>query len=638
MKKLFLLLFLSFICIKVYSQSFYVATSNGTLYKITINGSSISQQAISTCAYLSSIAIYKGTMFYSSGTVDKATISDNGLTNCTTLGNAPVSNFLSPNALTAGSNGTLYLAVDRELYSLNPSTMALIHLGTMPYASAGDLSFYKSDLYMASSSGIVKVNINDPRSSTLVIPTGNVIYGLASVAVSSTQNVVYALAINGNKTNIIALDLDNNRLGQVVGTLPYEVYDAASEVEDGLFINIDFDHITATSDCPYTGKGTVQVAAVNAPLDAQYTFNDITNTTGIFPDVSPGTYNVSIKFGNTEKDTIFTVANYVVDKPVLNISKTNPACVNGGKIIISTNNASDKGAYTIQYDSNLFSFDHSFDNLLPGNYHFDIVNNTGCIVDYTDITLTQDACIIAIDSTVVTEECSTPLKSDIKIYSSPGTDTYTYNMNGIINNTGVFNGIDPGNYTITITSAGGGSASIVAIVPDYGAINPVVTYSKRDAVCSISGDIKFSLTTNGNLYKIVYNNATFPFNHDFNGLTEGSYDFTILKPNGCVLDNKTVIITYTGCETVLFPNTFTPNDDGINDVFRPSQNTVEQNFKFHIYNRLGVLMFTSDNKQNGWDGQHDGKPVPAGVYYWVATFLNNEGYSKTRTGYITLIR
>lgn len=85
------------------------------------------------------------------------------------------------------------------------------------------------------------------------------------------------------------------------------------------------------------------------------------------------------------------------------------------------------------------------------------------------------------------------------------------------------------------------------------------------------------------------------------------------------------------------PNTFTPNNDGKNDIFFAYGNSISK-FTMKVYNQWGQLLFESQSVLTGWDGTHKGKPQPNGayVYYIEVTFEN--GSSKKLKGTITLLR
>lgn len=89
------------------------------------------------------------------------------------------------------------------------------------------------------------------------------------------------------------------------------------------------------------------------------------------------------------------------------------------------------------------------------------------------------------------------------------------------------------------------------------------------------------------------------------------------------------------------PNAFTPNGDGLNDVFIPvvGPNEVPYEFEFYIFNRWGELLFQSDAANRGWDGTYKGVKAPADVYVWKLK-LTERTSNQVRliNGHVTLIR
>ena len=64
------------------------------------------------------------------------------------------------------------------------------------------------------------------------------------------------------------------------------------------------------------------------------------------------------------------------------------------------------------------------------------------------------------------------------------------------------------------------------------------------------------------------------------------------------------------------PNAFSPNGDGVNDIYRAKKNH-KSIIEFHayIFNRWGQKLFEWTDIDGGWDGTHNGTPVKAGVYF-----------------------
>ncbi len=92
------------------------------------------------------------------------------------------------------------------------------------------------------------------------------------------------------------------------------------------------------------------------------------------------------------------------------------------------------------------------------------------------------------------------------------------------------------------------------------------------------------------------------------------------------------------CSSTLFPNAFSPNGDGVNDVFRGFSNCPVINYTISIYNRWGELVYIADSINAGWDGFYKGDKQPAGVYIAYASYIVGGNSKKFYTGSLTLIR
>jgi gliding motility-associated-like protein len=88
---------------------------------------------------------------------------------------------------------------------------------------------------------------------------------------------------------------------------------------------------------------------------------------------------------------------------------------------------------------------------------------------------------------------------------------------------------------------------------------------------------------------------------------------------------------------IVVPNTFTPNNDGANDVFTILINSNVQVSYFKIFNRWGSLVYLTSDINSFWNGLKDNTEAPAGVYYWVLEGIR-DAKRYLRSGYITLIR
>jgi gliding motility-associated-like protein len=120
----------------------------------------------------------------------------------------------------------------------------------------------------------------------------------------------------------------------------------------------------------------------------------------------------------------------------------------------------------------------------------------------------------------------------------------------------------------------------------------------------------------------------------------GTYYIKATNATGCVtIMPVTVTIVPPPPPILKAANTFTPNNDGINDYFYLTIIGFETFKSLRIYNRYGQLMFETRSPGIPWDGKYNGKALPEGAYYWVFEGIN--GYYNTKvvkSGLITLIR
>lgn len=113
------------------------------------------------------------------------------------------------------------------------------------------------------------------------------------------------------------------------------------------------------------------------------------------------------------------------------------------------------------------------------------------------------------------------------------------------------------------------------------------------------------------------------------------YDLQVTSPNGCTAATKERVEVF---YDLLMPNAFTPNGDGINDLFRVPAITPVTIEKFSVFNRWGGLVFTGTGAE-GWDGRLDGKPQAPGTYTWMIEYYDPiTKASEMKKGTVELIR
>lgn len=115
------------------------------------------------------------------------------------------------------------------------------------------------------------------------------------------------------------------------------------------------------------------------------------------------------------------------------------------------------------------------------------------------------------------------------------------------------------------------------------------------------------------------------------------YVVTGASDDGCMATDTSIVrIDYRS--PVMVPNAFSPNGDGLNDVFGVQNLKFQKLLEFRIFDRWGQQVFETMNPSVGWDGTKNGKPMNADVYYYYIKLGYADDYVETFKGDLTLIR
>jgi gliding motility-associated-like protein len=106
---------------------------------------------------------------------------------------------------------------------------------------------------------------------------------------------------------------------------------------------------------------------------------------------------------------------------------------------------------------------------------------------------------------------------------------------------------------------------------------------------------------------------------------------------GCI-DIDSVHITVKTFDDIYIPSAFTPNNDHLNDDFKPLLGLKFSLINFSVYNRWGQLVFGTHEKGEGWDGKYKGQQQNTGIYTWLLKAVDKQGKLINKTGTVLLIR
>ena len=195
-----------------------------------------------------------------------------------------------------------------------------------------------------------------------------------------------------------------------------------------------------------------------------------------------------------------------------------------------------------------------------------------------------------------------------------------------------FNITDTGTYRVDITDnhhcAAADSIHIAAFAESPKQFLPADTI-----VCSYTGAL---IRSSGDF--VQYKWSTGETGKSIHVMNPGEFMLQVVDQEGCI-GKDTIRIDMKNCEALLvFPNAFTPNHDGVNDIFRLKYPGHVVDYQLQVFNRWGQRIFSTVDPFAGWDGRFESNDQPTGTYTWMARYTDNNGNKQTLSGTVVLIR
>ncbi|WBX77941.1 T9SS type B sorting domain-containing protein [Tenacibaculum ovolyticum] len=200
------------------------------------------------------------------------------------------------------------------------------------------------------------------------------------------------------------------------------------------------------------------------------------------------------------------------------------------------------------------------------------------------------------------------------------------------NTTGEFIDVAAGNgYTVTatdtVTSCSESLVSDPIDIEDIQALTMTIDDSQKNKLIA---NVDFGLPP----YSFTVDGVDYEDENEIVILQTKDYTITVTDARGCE-----VTLTVRGVYvTITVLNLFTPDGDGVNDFWYPLEVENYHNLKVYIFDRYAREITKFRGMQQGWDGTYDGKPLPAGDYWYTLYYNELSGEEKKLMGHFTLYR
>ncbi|MCS7074439.1 MAG: PKD domain-containing protein, partial [Bacteroidia bacterium] len=201
----------------------------------------------------------------------------------------------------------------------------------------------------------------------------------------------------------------------------------------------------------------------------------------------------------------------------------------------------------------------------------------------------------------------------------------------------------PGNYTVTLTTTSTQAcpiskthSEVITVYEPFQARMTVSPSINRQFILPEQAEITFKDSSNGAirwLWVFGDGRTSTEINVTHRYETAGTYYPMLIVQNAIGCADTAVVGPVLVLEPTLnIPNVFTPNGDGVNDVFRVEYFGTKS-YSVQIFDRWGNQLFETNNTTLFWDGKYNRSDVPEGVYYYVVKIGE-----KIYQGNVTVVR
>jgi gliding motility-associated-like protein len=349
----------------------------------------------------------------------------------------------------------------------------------------------------------------------------------------------------------------------------------------------------------------------------------------------PGDYDVTMRI--TYANGQVSVKTKQIKLASADVSLLTPiSCYNAsdGSLQVAVNNAGTVGSFFYDWyvlgQPAVIATTPTATNLSAGTYVVRITSTTPGFCTLLD-TFTIAPSNPVVITPVVTDAVCRSASGQIILTVSGGNPPYIYLWDdGSAGSSR--SGLSKGNYSVQVTDSKGCTESLSVINVD--SISPKLNLDlgKDTIICS-----KESLLLNAGFFdEYLWQDGSYL--DTFRVYETGLYFVKVVDNRGCETTDS-ISVKVDDCNSLFFPNSFTPNQDGLNDGFGPLGNLdLVSRYFIKIFNRYGQLVFSSREPAIKWDGRISGSDAEPGVYVWSASFYYNGKFQGFKKGSILLIR
>lgn len=407
-------------------------------------------------------------------------------------------------------------------------------------------------------------------------------------------------------------------------------------------IAVTIDNVTSTDPLCNNDEGSIMITATGGTGQIEYSIDGITfQNNNHFDHLAPLIYQVFIHDKNGCADTAAAIINPGFDPVIDNITLDSSHCeMNDGSIIVNSSGGTGQIQYSID-GLNFFS-DNTFDLLAPSDYRIIVQDINGCR-DTTNASIRAVHALMINDVKTQMPRCDVN-DGTLEIITTGAIGAVHYSIDGInFQPSNAFSNLGAGHYSIDIEDDAGCKAMATTDIASPSPILLTGIETQPSACEEITGSLVLHFSGGTGQTTVSLDDGAFETQHSFYQLTGGLHEVIIADENGCQVDTL-IKIPRLRCK-IYIPNSFSPNQDGINDFFllsTPDEFNIRI-VKYMIFDRWGNLVYSADDfpissSDFWWDGTFKKMSMSSGVFAYYIEIMYDDGGNEIFKGDVTLVR
>ncbi len=367
-----------------------------------------------------------------------------------------------------------------------------------------------------------------------------------------------------------------------------------------------------------------------------------TNATGTFTQLSAQAYTITAIDGNNCNTSTTIIVNQNPKLIFNTIIINNPLCFGDSNGKVSGTIIGGVAPYVFNINGNNIGSTLNFNNLKSGTYNIKVTDAKGCSAD-TNIVLNATSAYSITLANSAAVNCINTADGVITIKASGGVGGFIYGLlpDSVTNTSGIFNNLNSGTYTVFVKDANNCALNTILVVdPVFSPMQINITQQDLDCIGNgKEGWAQANIFGGAQPYSYLWSTNPPQYSQQAVGLNYGYVTVITTDAKGCTISDTTYIKPGNCCTEIFFPNAFTPNEDGVNDIFIPQSNTGIELISFAVYSRLGQRIWQANALGEGWTGFQNGTPFDNGVYYYVYNYrCTYDGKTYLNSGDVQIVR